>query len=173
MSHDIGDALEADARQRRDGLGRKPQCRERQRRKRRTFFALGDACFLRKVWLKRATAKAAPIVRRDGGARREAETVHARDEIVAQLLLAAEQMRAAADVEQDAVRRIGGDQRRVALAPVGDGVEQMRVGVGVLRHRGEIGMHGARLRQRHAGRRPSRSPPHRPRRAASALPRLP
>ncbi len=86
---------------------------------------------------------------RDGGAHREAETAHARGEIVAQFLLAAEQMRAAADVEQDAVGRIDGDERRVACAPVGDGVDEMRVGGGVLRHRGEIGMHGARLRQRH------------------------
>ncbi len=76
---------------------------------------------------------------------------HARDEIVAQLRLAAEQMRAAADVEQDAVGRIDGDERRVALAPVGDGLEQARVGGLILRHGDERGMHGARLRQREAG----------------------
>ena len=60
-------------------------------------------------------------------------------------------MRAAADVEQNAVGRIGGEERRVALAPVGDGVDEARVGCLVLRHGGERGMHGAGLRQREAG----------------------
>ena len=76
---------------------------------------------------------------------------HPRKEIVAKFLFAAEQMRAAADVEQDAVGRIGGEEGRVALAPVGHGVEQARVGCLVLRHRGESGVHGAGLRQREAG----------------------
>ena len=43
-----------------------------------------------------------------------------RDQIAGQRRLAAEQMRAAGDVEQQAVRRIEADQRRVAVAPVGD-----------------------------------------------------
>ena len=65
-----------------------------------------------------------------------------------QLRLAAEEMRTAADVEQDAVGRIGGDKRRVALTPVGNGLEQARIGRLILRHGGERGMHGAGLRQR-------------------------
>src|SRR3974390_3483992 len=52
-------------------------------------------------------------------------------------------MRATADVEQDAVRRIDGDQRRVALALFGEFVEQARVGSGILHKYREIGMHGA------------------------------
>ena len=86
--------------------------------------------------------------RSDGGSGRKAEVGHARDEIVAQLRLAAEEMRTAADVEQDAVGRIGGDERRVALTPVGNGLEQARIGRLILRHGGERGMHGAGLRQR-------------------------
>ena len=60
-------------------------------------------------------------------------------------------MGAAADVEQDAVGRVGGDERRVALAPVGNGIEEVRVGGLVLRHGRERWMHGAGLRQREAG----------------------
>ena len=55
---------------------------------------------------KRATAQAAPMRVGNGGARRKAETGHPRQQIVAQRRLAAEQMRAAGDIEQQAVRRI-------------------------------------------------------------------
>jgi len=88
--------------------------------------------------------------RGDGGACREAEASYAREEIVAKICFAAEEVRAAADVEQNAVRRIRGDQRCVALAPVGKGSEQARVGCAVFRHGGESGMHGARLGEREA-----------------------
>ena len=60
-------------------------------------------------------------------------------------------MRAAGDIEQDAVRRIERDERRIALAPFRDGLEQPAVGRRVLRNDGETGVHGAGLRQRHAG----------------------
>ncbi len=89
--------------------------------------------------------------RGDGGMGGQAEACHPCEKVVAQPGLAAEQVRAAADVEQDAVGRIDGDERRVALAPVGDGVEKTCVAGLVLRHCGERGMHGAGLRQRHAG----------------------
>ena len=89
--------------------------------------------------------------RGNGGACRKAEARHPRQQVVAQPLLAAEKMRAAADVEQDAVGRIGGHERRVALAPVGDGVEETRVGRLVLGHGCERGIHGAGLRQRETG----------------------
>ena len=59
-------------------------------------------------------------------------------------------MRAAADVEQDAVGGIDRDERRVALAGVGNGVEETGVGCPVFRHGREHWMHGARLRQREA-----------------------
>ena len=56
-------------------------------------------------------------------------------------------MRATADIEQDAVGRIGGDQRSVALAPVGKLLEQAGIGRLVLRHGDERWMHGACLRE--------------------------
>jgi len=61
-------------------------------------------------------------------------------------------MRAAADVEQNAVWGIEGDERRVALAPVGNGIEQAGVGRLILGHGRESWMHGAGLRQREARR---------------------
>src|SRR5262249_37013476 len=87
----------------------------------------------------------------DGGARRKAEPRHAREEIAAKVLLAAEEMRAAADVEQNAVGRIDGDERRVALAAVGNGVEKAGVGRPVLGHGRESWVHGGGLRRRGAG----------------------
>src|SRR5262249_16366229 len=57
----------------------------------------------------------------DGGACRKAEPRHAREEIAAKVRLAAEEMRAAADVEQNAVGRIDGDARRVPRAGVRNG----------------------------------------------------
>jgi hypothetical protein len=88
--------------------------------------------------------------RGDGGARREAEARHPREEIVAKFLLAAEEVRAAADIEQNAVRWIRSDQRRVALAPIGKGIEEASVGCLVIRNGGESGMHGASLGEREA-----------------------
>ena len=66
-------------------------------------------------------------------------------------MLAAEQMRAAGDVEQDAVGHIERDQRRIALAPFGDGFDQPAIGRRIFGKNREIGMHGAGLRQRHPG----------------------
>ena len=42
--------------------------------------------------------------------------------------LAAEQMRAAGDIEEQAMRGIQRHQRREAVAPVGDGVQRLRIG---------------------------------------------
>src|SRR5262249_57459838 len=58
----------------------------------------------------------------NGSACRKARTPHPCEEIVAKILLAAEEMRAAADVEQNAVGRIDGDERRVALAALAYGI---------------------------------------------------
>jgi hypothetical protein len=140
----IGDAFQAEARQRGDHLGRHSQCCERQRHQRVTLLARSDGRLVVETHGSPCRADG----RSDGGAGRKAEVRHARDEIIAKFLLAAEEMRAAADVEQDAVGRIGGDERRVALTPVGNGLEQARIGRLILRHGGEGGMHGAGLRQR-------------------------
>ena len=88
----------------------------------------------------------------DGDAIGKAGLLQPLAEIGDQRRFAAVKMRAAADVEQQAVGRIAGHQRRVAQAPVGDVFEQGGVGFGVFLDRLERRMHGARLRQRHAGR---------------------
>ena len=54
-------------------------------------------------------------------------------------VLAAVKMRAAADIEQQAVGRVDGDQRRVAQAPVGDFFEQAARRPRRLPHRGSAG----------------------------------
>ena len=58
--------------------------------------------------------------------------------------LAAEQMRAAGDVEEQAVRGIQRHQRREAVAPVGDGVQRLRI-------RGLIGVEHLDVRTDRAG----------------------
>ena len=63
-------------------------------------------------------------------------------------------MRAAGNVEQNAVGRIEREQRRVALAGLGNGVEKASVGGKIFRHGGERRMHGARLCQREPDREP-------------------
>ena len=144
---DVADAFQADPRQRGDHVTRQPQCRERQGRKKIALLIGWGNC--------RRTETRGGGGRTDaggnGGACRKAEPGHPRKEIVAKFLFAAEEMRAAADVEQNAVGWIGGEEGRVALAPVGHGVEEARVGCLVLRHRGEGGVHGAGLCQREAG----------------------
>ena len=60
-------------------------------------------------------------------------------------------MRAAGDVEQQPVRRIEADQRRVAVAPVGDRFEQAPVGLRIGIRDGELRIHRARVGERHAG----------------------
>ena len=79
-----------------------------------------------------AIARDAPGAARrigDRGARGKALLAQPRQEIAGERRFAAEQMRAAGDVEKQAVRRIEADQRRVAVAPVGDGFEQTAVGL--------------------------------------------
>ena len=48
--------------------------------------------------------------------------------VLQQRFLAAEQMRAAGDIKQQAVRRIEADERRVAVAPFGDRFQQRAIG---------------------------------------------
>ena len=143
----VADALEADARQRRHGHGRKPQRGERQRRQQLALLAIG-------ITLRFADMRGGPGgANSSGNGKRigEASPFDALAEIGDQRRFAAIKMRAAGDVEQQAVGRIAGDQRRVAQAPVGDFFQQLRVGLGVFLHGVELRMHGARLRQRHAG----------------------
>ena len=145
---DVADALEADAAERRHHVAVEPERGERQRR---------QALALRAAWLHLRLAEAR---RRPGGADRvgdgdavrEAGAAEAPREIAGQLRLAAEEMRAAADVEQQPVGRIDGDERRIAQASLGQVVEQMRFGGGIVRACHQIGMHGARLGERQSRR---------------------
>ncbi len=86
----------------------------------------------------------------DGGAGRKALQPEALYDVAAEGGLAAEQMRATRDVEHQSVRRIEPDERRVAVAPVRDGLEQDAVGVGIGVHDGEGRIHRLGIGQRHA-----------------------
>ena len=61
-----------------------------------------------------------------------------------------EQVGAAGDVEHKAVGRIEADQRRVAVAPVGDGVDETPVRFLVALGDRKRRIHGARIGERHA-----------------------
>ena len=137
--------LKPTRRKRRRGLLRDTQRLQRQRRQR---VAFGAGRNRRRVGKARRRPGGADGVG-DADAHGKAETGDARDEIRDQRRLAAEQMGAAGDVEQHAVGRIERGERRIAPAPVGDPLQQVRIGARVFLDRHQIGMHGARLRQRH------------------------
>ena len=69
---------------------------------------------------------------------------------------AGKKMRAAGDVEEQAVRRIESDERRIAVAPVGELFEERMVGRLVGLSDNEIGDSAARIRK---GRTQTNSPP--------------
>jgi hypothetical protein len=77
-------------------------------------------------------------------------TRESREQIAGQRRFAAKQMRAAGDVEQQAIRRIEADQWGVAVAPVGHGFEQpsIRLRIGV--HDRQAWIHGAGVGEPHA-----------------------
>ena len=110
-----------------DRLVRQPQRSERQRRKRVALRAVRDDR------RRRAEARGGPG-RADGRRRRRRaprsrSRVTPRQQVVAQIAASPPNRCAQPPMSrQDAVGRIERDQRRVALAPVGDGVEQARVG---------------------------------------------
>src|SRR5262249_6346636 len=87
----------------------------------------------------------------DRGPQSEAEIGDACRQIVEQILLAAEEMRAASDIEQDSVRCIERDERGIALARLGDALEEFGGGPGVPGNAGKKGMHGGALGEPHAG----------------------
>ena len=143
---EIADTPEADFGERLDRLRREAQRRRRQRRERRPHL-------LRRHQRGVAIARDAPGAAGGVGDRRagvQALCGEAGEQVAAHGGLPAEQMGAAGDVEHEAVGRIEADQRRVAIAPVGDGVEQPAVRRLVARGDGEGGMHRARIGERHA-----------------------
>lgn len=88
----------------------------------------------------------------DADARAQALGGEPRDDIAGERRLAAEEMGAAGDVEHDARGCVDPDQRGVAVAPVGDRVEQPLVGRGIARRDLERGMARARIGKRRADR---------------------
>ena len=144
--NDIGDALEAELGERLDGFGRKPQGRHRQRHE-------GVANPARRHQGRAAEMRdregAADRIG-DGGAGVQTLGGEARKDVAAHGGFPTEQMGTAGDVEHEAVRCIEADQRRVTVAPVGDGVDEapirFLVGLGDRKRR----IHGARVGERHA-----------------------
>jgi hypothetical protein len=74
-----------------------------------------------------------------------------RDQIVGERGFAAEQMRAAGNVEQQTIRRIEPNQRRRAVAPIGNAFEQPPIGLRIGIHDRQAWIHGAGIGERHAG----------------------
>ena len=143
---EIGDAGQAGGFQVRDGLGIDAQRRDRQRQHGRFGFAARDDARL--AIARDAPGAADRVGDRDAGA--QTLLREPRDQIAGERRLAAEQMRAAGDVEQQAIRRIEADQRRIAVAPVGDGFEQTPVGLRIGVHDRQLRIHGAGVGEPHA-----------------------
>ena len=114
----IGDAGEAGGFQARDGLGVDAQRRDRQRQAPSLRFRRAGRCRLVVAIARNAPGAADRVGDRGAGA--QTLLRKPRNQIAGQRRLAAEQMRAAGDVEQQTIRRIEADQRRVAIAPVGN-----------------------------------------------------
>ena len=88
----------------------------------------------------------------DGHARAQTQGGKPGDDIAAKRRLAAEEMGAAGHVEHDARGRIDPDQRGVAVAPVGDRLEQAQVGRRIAWRDLQRRMAGARIGERRADR---------------------
>ena len=148
--HNIADTFQADARQPRHRSRRQPQRGKRQRRENAALLAANIAF--------RLAVMRGGVSRADGAGNGErkskAGAIESLGEIGDERALAAVKMRAAADVEQQTVGRITRHQRRIAQTPVGNVFEQLAVCLGVFLGCFDRRVHGARLRQRQAGREP-------------------
>ncbi len=87
----------------------------------------------------------------DGDTRRKTLQPEPLHDVAAKGRLAAEQMRATRDVQRQSGRRVEPDERRIAIAPVGDGREQDAVGIRIGVHDGEGRIHRLGVGQCHAG----------------------
>src|SRR5215470_18564353 len=113
---DIADALQADSAEAGNSCRRKPKRSQRQRIEQRAFFATSVTFRLSIMRSGPCGADCAGNGKRIG----KAGIFQTAAEIGNEFMLAAIKMRAAADVEQQAVRCIASHQRRVAQAPVGN-----------------------------------------------------
>ena len=140
---DIADALQANASKACDRRRWKPQRGQWQGREQRKLLAAGMACrFAIMCGGPRGAYRA-------GNGERIAETgvFQPATEIGNQFAFAAVKMSTPADIKQQAVRRIARYQGRVTQTPVGNGLEQGSIGLGIFGDCINAGMHGARLRQ--------------------------
>jgi hypothetical protein len=76
--------------------------------------------------------------------------IEATHEVAAEQCFAAEEMRATGDLQNETVRQIDPDQRRISITPIGDDGQQVLIGVGIGVRTAETGIHGARIGKRHA-----------------------
>jgi hypothetical protein len=83
-------------------------------------------------------------------ARDKTLTLEPKQEIAGQRIFAAEQMRAAGDIEQQTVRRIEPDQRGVTVTPIGDRFQQTAIGLEIRLHHRQRRIAGPRIGQSEA-----------------------
>lgn len=93
---------------------------------------------------------------RQGSARGKALCCETRDDLIAQRLFTAEEMRAAGDVQKQTIRRIDHNNRRKALAPGSDMIERARIFFWFSFNCGETRLHRARIGERHGELQPKR-----------------
>ena len=137
---DIADGLQASAAQAAGDRILRAERGYRQRFYAICLFAIGNNAAMDVTVHRPRADRSAGNRRADGKAlpgQRVAQHLH-------QFGLAAEQMRAAGDVEEQAVRGIQRHQRREAVAPVGDGVQRLRI-------RGLVGIEHLYVRADRAG----------------------
>ncbi len=151
---DIADGLQAGATQAGGDRSIGAERRHRQRADRLRLRAIGDD-LPRGIARQRARRDRGAGNRRTDGKAAPAQRIGYH---LQQRALAAEQMRAAGDVEEQPVRRIERDQRREAVAPVGDVVQRLQVsgGIGIVDR--EFRTYRTRIGERQADRQPG---PHR------------
>ena len=142
----ISDVFESDLRERFDRFRSKSQCGEGKRRDRASCFAHGyDAISAEPCHRPRTSHRIG-----DRDARLITLRLKPPRQIGRERGLAAEQMRAAGNVEHQPVGRLEPDQRCVAVAPVGDRFEQREVRMLVGIRDPDLRIHRACVGQRHA-----------------------
>ncbi len=141
------DRGEAEASKQVFGFGGQPQRLDRQALERRA-----ERCFQagRCAPLKARQRPGRAGRGRDGGAGGEALRGQAADKRRAHLRGVAKQMRAAGDVQKQTLRRIERHDRREALAPAGDVIQQFQIGFIFGHTRGKRGDTRARISEREA-----------------------
>jgi hypothetical protein len=92
----------------------------------------------------------------DGGAVMDAEEAHVPVEIGEHARFTAPQMRAAGDIQHQAIDAVSRHQRREARRPIGKALEIRRIGIRVERDDDDMRRPGTRIGDRHAALQPER-----------------